>query len=88
MEKAPIHDLMELLQEELIYKDVSMVLQQIYPGEKGFSEMSVRHFYRSKGLTTKTINDEVTSIVCYAVEQVVIYLLFLKLLITLFSLGF
>ena len=36
---------MELLQQEQTYKDISMVLQQRYPGERGFSEMSVRRFY-------------------------------------------
>ena len=67
------------------YKDISMVLQQRYPGERGFSEMSVHHFYGSKGLTT---NNEVASITSNAVEKVVIYLLFCKSILNLFSLGF
>ena len=59
MEKVPIYDLMALLQQEKTYKYITMVLQQRCPGERGFSEMSVRRFYRSKGLTTKTTNNEV-----------------------------
>lgn len=66
-------------------KDISMVLQQRYPGERGFSEMSVHHFYGSKGLTT---NNEVASITSGAVEKVVIYPLFCKSIWNLFSLGF
>ena len=88
MEKVRIYHLIALLQQEQTYKDISMVLQQRYPGERGFSEMSVRHFYRSKGLTTKNTNNEVASIVSDAAEQVVIHLLFYKPILTLFSLGF
>ena len=79
---------MASLQEEQTYKDISMVLQQKYLEERGFSEMSIRRFYRSKGLTTKTTNSKVASIVSDAVEQVVIYLFFCKPILTLFSLGF
>ena len=49
---------MVLLQQQQTYKYTSMVLQQRYPGERGFSEMSICLFHRSKGITTKTANND------------------------------
>ena len=88
MENVPINDLTELLQQQQTYKYTSMVLQQKYPGERGFSEMNVCLFHRSKGITTKAANNEVASIVFDPVEKVVIHLFFCKPILTLFSLGF
>ena len=65
-----------------------MILQQRYPRERGFSEMSVCLFHESKGITTKATNNEVPSIAFDAVEKVVIHLLFCKPILALFSLGF
>ena len=72
MENVPIHYLMILLQQLQTYKYTSRVLQQRYPGERGFSEMSVCLFHRSKGITTKTANNEVASIVFDAFEKPIV----------------
>ena len=69
MNKLNINEVEELLHGRT-YKEVSEVLKARYPGERGFSVISVKRFCYKHGLSTTISQENLDNAVAEAISEV------------------
>lgn len=75
MDALEFDDIKKLCQSGKTYAEISETLKTAYPGENGFSEISVKRYCYKHGISTKLKTEDVENIVLNAVQQV--YIIFM-----------
>lgn len=75
MERVTPEEIMQFFVEKKTYQDISVILQNRFPEERGFSVTSIKRFCKSNGLSPRMSNAFVNDIVSKAVEEVCIIII-------------
>ena len=59
-----------LFLEQKTYEDVKAILQDMFPGEEGFSTISIKRFCRKYGISPRVQQNRVQEMVSQSVEEV------------------
>ena len=59
-----------LFLEQKMYEDVKAILQDMFPGERGFSTISIKRFCRKYGISPRVQQNRVQEMVSQSVEEV------------------
>ena len=78
MDRIDFEIFCRLLNEHHTYAEISEILKQQYPGERGFSVSSIKLFCKKQGLSSRLSKENVSDMVRAAVEEVLFLISFYK----------
>ena len=90
MDRVAPEVILSFFQEGRTYADISKILQNMYPGERGFSVRVVKRYCKQHGLSPRVTQPYLEQAIAGAVEEVHIFIqliLFYILSVILFYLS-
>lgn len=79
MEKIDFDFFCRLLNENYTYAEISEILKENYPSERGFSVPSIKLFCKKQGLSSRLSKDNINDMVKVAVDEVFLIFYFINI---------
>ena len=70
MDGVTKEDMIGFFQQKKTYEEISRILQNRYPGKRGFSTKSIQRFCKENNVSPRTSNNELQVMVSAAVSEV------------------
>ena len=73
MERLDANEIVQFFKQKKTYEEISILLQNRFPGQKGFSVTSIKRFCKNHGISPRVSSNYVEEVVGAAVEEVSLF---------------